>query len=120
MGWVEGRDGVVAVVCVGSVRDGKRGHGMCVVIVCVGPVWGLMVGVDDDGRQRWMLSVGLFGCLCGVVAMLRLCCVWVWVCGVWCDGIVCVWLVVWSVLEVTGSELRAQRRSGLGWSTCHR
>ena len=33
---------------------------------------------------------------------------------------VCVWLVVWSVLEITGSEMRAQRRSGLGWSTCHR
>ena len=46
---------------------------MCVVILCVGPVWGLMVGVDDDGRQRWKLSVGLFACLCGVVAMLRLC-----------------------------------------------
>ena len=30
MGWVEGRDGVVVVVCVGSVRDGRRGHGMCV------------------------------------------------------------------------------------------
>ena len=28
--WVEGRDGVVGVVCVGSVRDGRRGHGMCV------------------------------------------------------------------------------------------
>ena len=47
--------------------------------------------------------------------------------GVWCDGVwsdgmvrVCVWLVVWSVLEVTASEMRAQRRSGLGWYTCHR
>ena len=39
--------------------------------MCVGPVWGLMVGVDDDGQQRWMLSVGLLACLCGVVAMLR-------------------------------------------------
>ncbi len=45
------------------------------VIVCVGPVWGLIVGVDDDGRQWWKLSVGLVACLCGVVAMLRLCCV---------------------------------------------
>ncbi len=83
--------------------------------MCVAPVWGLMVGVDDDGRQRWKLSVGLFACLCGVVAMLRLCCV---VCGcgcdgVWCDGIVCVWLVVWSVFPVTASELRAQRAMGL-------
>ena len=48
------------------------GNGDC---VCVAPVWGLMVGVDDDGRQRWKLSVGLFACLFGVVAMLRLCCV---------------------------------------------
>ena len=91
--------------------------------MCVGPVWGLMVGVDDDGRQWWKLSVGLFACLCGVVAMLRLCCVCECGCdGVWCDGMVCVcvWLVVWSVLEITASELRAQRRSGLGWSTCHR
>ena len=64
---------------------------MCVVILCVGPVWGLMVGVDDDGRQRWKLSVGLFACLCGVVAMLRLCCVCECGCAVvWCDGIVCV------------------------------
>ncbi len=30
MGWVEGRDGVVVVVRAGSVRDGRRGHGMCV------------------------------------------------------------------------------------------
>ncbi len=61
--------------------------------MCVGPVWGLMVGVDDDGRQRWKLSVGLFACLYGVVAMLRLCCCVVYGCGcavVWCDGIVCV------------------------------
>ena len=91
--------------------------------MCVGPVWGLMVGVDDDGRQRWKLSVGLFACLCGVVAMLRLGCVCECGCAVvWCDGIVCVcvWLVVWSVLDLTGAETRAQRRSGLGWSTCHR
>ena len=33
---------------------------------------------------------------------------------------VCVWLVVWSVFPVTASEMRAQRRSGLGWYTCHR
>ncbi len=70
----------------------RLGSGDC---VCVGPVWGLMVGVDDDGRQPWKLSVGLFGCLCGVVGMFRLCyavvllcCVWVWVglCvfGLWC------------------------------------
>jgi hypothetical protein len=44
-----------------------------------------------------------------------------------CDGMVCgamvvrvcVWLVVWSVFEITASELRAQRRSGLGYR-CHR
>ena len=30
MGWVEGRDGVVVVVCVDSMRDGRRAHGMCV------------------------------------------------------------------------------------------
>ena len=90
--------------------------------MCVATVWGPMVGVDDDGRQRWKLSVGLFACLCGVVAMLMLCVsvgVGVMVCGAM--GLcVCVWLVVWSVLDVTGSEQRAQRRSGLGWSTCHR
>ena len=56
--------------------------------MCVAPVWGLMVGVDDDGRQRWKLSVGLFACLCGVVAMLRLCCVGVLCMGV--GGTVCV------------------------------
>ena len=91
--------------------------------MCVGPVWGLMVGVDDDGRQRWKLSVGLFACLCGVVAMLRLCCVCECVGAMVCGAMglcVCVWLVVWSVLGGTASELRAQRRSGLGWSTCHR
>ncbi len=36
--------------------------------------------------------------------------------GVWCDGIVCVWLVVSSVFFITASEQRAQRRSGLGWA----
>ncbi len=66
------------------------------VIVCVAPEWGPMVGVDDDGRQRWKLSEGMFACLCGVVAMLRLWYVRVWVCccvvrwdcvcvfGLWC------------------------------------
>ena len=64
-GWEEGTWDV-------CVRDGCCGKWCGVwgmVIVCVAPVWGLMVGVDDDGRQRWMLSVGLFACLCGVVAM---------------------------------------------------
>ena len=76
MGWVEGRDGVVAVVCVGSVRDGRRAMGcVCELDVAgsgvafgewrlgVGPVWGLMVGVDAVVRQRWMLCVGLVGWL---------------------------------------------------------
>jgi hypothetical protein len=27
VGWVERRDGVVGVVCVGSVRDGEMGEG---------------------------------------------------------------------------------------------
>ena len=58
MGWVEGRDGVVAVVCVGSVRDG-RGHGMCVswllrvVVSRLGNgdcVCGPGVGADGWGR----------------------------------------------------------------------
>ena len=85
----------------------------------MGPVWGLMVGVDDDGRQRWKLSVGLV-CLpvwCGRYVEAVLCCCVVYGC-VW--DCVCVWLVVWSVLGGTASEQRAQRRSGLGWSTCHR
>ena len=61
------------------------------VIVCV---CGSGVGADGWGRccraavQRWMLCVGLFACLCGVVAMLRLCCVVVLCMGV--GGTVCV------------------------------
>ena len=51
MGWVEGRDGVVGVVCVDSVRDGRRAHGMC---VCVS--WMLRVVV-------WRLGNG--DCVCG-------------------------------------------------------
>ncbi len=48
----------------------RLGNGDC---VCVGPVWGPMVGVDDDGRQRCKLCAGLVVRFCAVVAMLRLC-----------------------------------------------
>ena len=92
---------------------------MCVVILCVGPVWGLMVGVDDDGRQRWKLSVGLFACLCGVVAMLRLCCVCeCWCAVVWCDGIVCCVCVFGSWCGQSWREQdRSRGRSGdRGWA----
>ena len=85
-GWEEG-PWDVCVSWLLRVVVSRVGSGDC---VCVAPVWGLMVGVDDDGRQRWKLSVGLFACLCGVVAMVRLCCVCGCGCdGVWCDGIVC-------------------------------
>ncbi len=86
------------------------------VIVCVAPVWGLMVGVDDDGRQWWMLSVGLFACLCGVVAMLRLCCVCECGCdGVWCDGTVCVF-GLWCGQSWV-EQRRSRGRSGdRGWA----
>ncbi len=53
-------------------------------------MWGLMAGVDDDGRQWWMVCVGLVGCLCGVVVMLSLWGVSVCECvfGLWCVGVV--------------------------------
>ena len=120
-------------MCVGSVRDGRRAHGMCVVELDVagsgvafgewrlgvGPVWGLMVGVDDDGRQRWKLSVGLFACLCGVVAMLRLCCVWVWVC---CCVVrwdcVCVCLAC-GVASLSSSSIGAEGAAAIGARLVH-
>ena len=121
MGWVEGGDGVVGVVCVGSVRDGRRAHGMCVVILCVGPVWGVADGWGGCCRAAAVEAECRVVCLpvwCGrcveVVSFVG-----VMVCGAM--GLcVCAWLVVWSVFFVTASEMRAQRRSGLGWYTCHR
>ena len=89
------------------------------VIVCVGPVWGLMVGVDDDGRQRWKLSVGLFACLCGVVAMLRLCCVCECGCdGVWCDGTVCVCLAC-GVVSLSSNSIGAEGAAAIGAGLVH-
>ena len=85
--------------------------------MCVGPVWGLMVGVDDDGRQWWKLSVGLFACLCGVVAMLRLCgvvllcCVWVWV------GL-CVCLAC-GVVSLGGNIIGAEGAAAIGAGLVH-
>ena len=85
--------------------------------MCVGPVWGPIVGVDDGGRQRWKLSAGLCACLCGVVAMLRLCCV---VCGcgcdgVWCDGIVCVF-GLWCGQSWREQHLSRGRSGDRGWA----
>ena len=94
---------------------------MCVVILCVSPVWGLMVGVDDDGRQRWKLSVGLFACLCGFVAMLRLCCCVVYGCGcdvVWCDGIVCVCLAC-GVVRLFHNRIGDEGAAAIGAGLVH-
>jgi hypothetical protein len=63
--------------CVWAVCGMEEGHMGCVVELDVagsgvafgewrlgvGPVWGLMVGVDAVVRQRWMLCVGLVGWL---------------------------------------------------------
>jgi hypothetical protein len=52
VGWVEGRDGVVVVVCVGSVRDGRREHGMCVS-------WMLWVVVSRLGNGDCVCGPGV-------------------------------------------------------------
>ena len=83
------------------------------------PVWGPMVGIDDDGRQRWKLSVGLFACLCGVVAMLRLCCVCECGCdGVWCDGTVCVCLAC-GVVSLGWNRIGAEGAAAIGAGLVH-
>ncbi len=81
--------------------------------MCVGPVWGLMVGVDDDGRQWWKPSVGLFGCLCGVVAMLRLCCVVVLLCYVWVWVGLCVCLAC-GVVSLGRNSIGAEGAAAIG------
>ncbi len=68
-------------MCVGSVRDGRRGHGMLRVVVSR---WGMVivcgptVGADGWGGFCRVTVVdafvGLVGCLYGVVVMLRLWC----------------------------------------------
>ena len=75
-----------------------------------------MVGVDDDGRPRWMLSVGLFACLCGVVAMLRLCCV----CGCGCDGAMglCVCLAC-GMVSLQVNSIGAEGAAAIGAGLVH-